>query len=80
MAAEKHLILIVDDDAATTGWLRNLLGRKGYEVMVASTGEEAIHLARSYSPDLIFLDLVLPDIDWLGCLHNITQRSADSNQ
>ncbi len=65
MAAEKHLILIVDDDAATTGWLRNLLGRKGYEVMVASTGEEAIHLARSYSPDLIFLDLVLPDIDGL---------------
>ena len=55
-------ILIVDDNIGVTKLLEALLTQRGYEVAVAQGGEEAIKLYNSASPDLILLDLKMPDL------------------
>ena len=58
-------ILLVEDDPATAFMLTDVLQSNGYEVRVAHTGAEARTLAEQLKPDLIILDLVLPDEDGL---------------
>jgi len=59
------LILVVDDDPATCITLRSILARKGYEVGIAHTGEEAIEIAREKAHNIIFVDMRLPTINGL---------------
>jgi CheY-like chemotaxis protein len=59
--AEK--ILIVDDDIDTLRLVGLMLERQGYQIIAASTGQQALSLARVEKPDLILLDLMMPDID-----------------
>lgn len=58
-------ILIVDDDPATLKWLNAVLTREGYQVHSAETGAQALALFRAQRPQLIILDLTLPDMDGL---------------
>ena len=58
-------VLVVDDDVKTVELVKLYLKRDGYQVLTAYDGVEALHLARESSPDLIVLDLMLPDIDGL---------------
>ena len=64
-AKEGALILVVDDDPGTCITLRNILTRKGYEVGIAHTGEEAIAMAQEAAHDIVFIDLKLPTINGL---------------
>lgn len=57
------LILIVEDDIITQNMLRTAVAGAGYEPVIAASGGEAIHLANERAPDLIILDIMLPDID-----------------
>jgi two-component system alkaline phosphatase synthesis response regulator PhoP len=61
MAGKK--VLVVDDDVKTVELVRLYLNRDGYQVLTAYDGIEALRLARESCPDLIVLDLMLPDID-----------------
>ncbi len=61
----KGKILVVDDEADIRELVRLNLTREGYEVLDSETGEQALSLSRSKSPDLIVLDLMLPGIDGL---------------
>jgi len=63
MAGKK--VLVVDDDVKTVELVRLYLDRDGYQVLTAYDGVEALRLARESYPDLIVLDLMLPDIDGL---------------
>jgi two-component system alkaline phosphatase synthesis response regulator PhoP len=56
-------ILVVDDDPEIVRLLRAYLVQSGYQVMVAYDGEEALHCLRREHPDLVILDLMLPDRD-----------------
>jgi two-component system KDP operon response regulator KdpE len=56
-------ILIVDDERAIRRYLRAVLSTQGYEVVEAATGEEALSAIVAGHPDLIILDLGLPDMD-----------------
>src|SRR5437016_13061086 len=58
-------ILIVDDDSRVTSALRRTLAYEGYQVSTALDGEGALAIARTKSPDLVILDLMLPGIDGL---------------
>ncbi len=55
-------ILVVDDEANIRRFLKHELTNRGYQVLEASGGKEAIDLAREHHPDLITLDVVMPDI------------------
>jgi DNA-binding response OmpR family regulator len=56
-------VLVVEDEFAIAKPLRNALEREGYMVSVADTGGQALKLVHSWKPDVILLDLMLPDID-----------------
>ncbi|MEA3339930.1 MAG: response regulator transcription factor [Chloroflexota bacterium] len=58
-------ILIVDDDTNIVELVKLYLEREGYRVLVAYDGLEALSLARQWQPDLIVLDLLLPEVDGL---------------
>lgn len=56
-------ILVVDDEPQIRKFLRISLGANGYEVLEAETGTAGIEAARAHAPDLLVLDLGLPDMD-----------------
>jgi DNA-binding response OmpR family regulator len=59
-------IMVVEDDVVVGQALANALEFAGYRVRIAATGSEACALQRRIRPDLIILDLMLPDIDGLA--------------
>jgi len=59
------LILIVDDDPGTCSTLKNILIKKGYEVGISNTGEDAIKKVLEKPFDLIFIDMKLPTLNGL---------------
>jgi two-component system CheB/CheR fusion protein len=60
--APRRILFIEDDQAAREGYCAYLAG-SGYEVLPAATGQQALTLADGWTPDVIVLDLGLPDID-----------------
>jgi two-component system alkaline phosphatase synthesis response regulator PhoP len=56
-------ILVVDDDREIVRLLRASLEQTGFQVFVAHNGETALHTLRRERPDLVVLDLMLPDRD-----------------
>jgi DNA-binding response OmpR family regulator len=65
-AVMKPKVLAVDDDPEFTELISYTLGREGCQVLVASNGVQALNLARSELPDVILLDLMLPDLDGIS--------------
>ena len=64
-------VLVVEDEAAMLRFLRNALEAHPFKLVEATTGKEAIAKATSYNPDLVLLDLGLPDMDGLEVLSQI---------
>jgi CheY-like chemotaxis protein len=62
---EKHRkrILVVDDEATIRQLLRQQLEAEGYQVLEAEDGRKAVHQAKTHAPDLIILDLMMPDMN-----------------
>jgi len=72
----KSVILLVEDEKPTVDFLSLLLQDDNYKVIVAYSGEQAISLAASHCPDLVMLDLGLPDIDGLKVLEQLREWST----
>lgn len=60
---KNNKILIVEDSASNMMLFCDLLERVGYEIVCAETGRQGVRLARAHRPDLVLLDIKLPDID-----------------
>ncbi len=61
-------ILVIDDDAAVTDLLSLLLKSQGFDVTATNNSGEGLNLIREKQPDLVVLDLMMPDIDgWEVC-------------
>jgi DNA-binding response OmpR family regulator len=56
-------ILLVDDDVKILGIFRKILEREGYEVIVADSGKLCLEMLETEKPDLIFMDVMMPDMD-----------------
>jgi CheY-like chemotaxis protein len=56
-------ILVVDDEPGSILLFESILKKRGYQVVVASDGDEAIRRARAEKPDLIILDIMMPKVD-----------------
>jgi DNA-binding response OmpR family regulator len=68
-------ILIVDDQPEAAEFTAPILKQKGYEVITAQTGKEALTIYLNQAPDIILLDLGLPDIDGRQVLKEIKSKS-----
>ena len=66
--AEGAQILIVEDNDKNMKLFRDVLIAKGYRTLEATTGEQAVALAAERSPDLVLMDIQLPDIDGVEAL------------
>ncbi|MBA4801313.1 MAG: response regulator [Euryhalocaulis sp.] len=64
-------ILVADDDELLIGLLSHRLSVKGFEVLTANTGVEALEAARAERPDLIVLDAMMPVMDGFAVLQNL---------
>lgn len=71
----KPLVLVIEDEAQIRRFLRATLGAHGYRVLETSKGTEGITLAASHLPDVVLLDLGLPDIDGLDVVRRIREWS-----
>ena len=61
-------ILIVDDDLAMVRLIAQVLTKKGYEVLEAGSGQEALRIFFAHKPDLVLMDVVMPGMDgWQTC-------------
>jgi DNA-binding response OmpR family regulator len=63
MSIGKKRILAVDDEPEVLGLLKKRLESSGYEVLTASNGREALSIALDQKPDLIVLDILMPEMD-----------------
>ena len=62
-------VLIVDDEPISQHIIGSHLARDGYSLLYASSGQEALAMAREHRPDAITLDIMMPQVDGWGVLH-----------
>lgn len=70
------LILLVEDENAISNFISTILTHNNYNVMKAENGRDALSLTSSHCPDLILLDLGLPDMDGIDVLKRIREWSS----
>ena len=66
-------VLVVDDEPEAVELLREFLSAKGYEVITASDGDEALRKVKEERPHLILLDILMPKMDGLEVLRQLRQ-------
>ncbi|WP_019501398.1 PAS domain-containing protein [Pseudanabaena sp. PCC 6802] len=71
---DSPLILLAEDNEANIYTVSSYLEAKGYRMLLARNGREAIALARSNCPDLILMDIQMPEIDGIEAMHQIRQH------
>lgn len=71
----KDKVLIVEDEQSISNFISTILSANGYDTMIAHTGEEALTMISSHCPDLIVLDLGLPDMDGIEVLKSVRKWS-----
>ena len=69
-------VLVVEDSILISSALRILLEANGYDVVVAGTANDAVEAASKSPPDVMLLDLTLPDGDGLSVLDDLKARNA----
>ena len=71
----RRRVLVVDDEPMVTDWLKMVIEQAervpGYEVRAAAIGSRGVEMFRSWRPDVVLLDLVLPDIDGIALLRQL---------
>ena len=72
----REKILVVEDEKSIAHFISTVLANNGYEAMQARSGSEAISMISSHCPDLIILDLGLPDMDGLDILRQLRSWSS----
>lgn len=73
---ERLRLLVVEDNETIRGALAILLEESGYRVMQAGLGEEAFRITTEHLPDLILMDLGLPDVGGLEIIRRLRSREA----
>lgn len=70
-------VLAVDDEASLTDLMKMALRYEGWDVQTAATGQEALAKARDFKPDVIVLDIMLPDLDGMSVLQRLRGDGDD---
>lgn len=73
---KRHLILVVDDEKRMVRFIRLNLEHDGFQVISAYTGLQALDQVRTALPDLVLLDVMLPDLDGFEVLRRIREVSS----
>lgn len=71
MQSGQRKVLVVDDDEASRMFVATIMAEEGWCVLEGQNGMEAIELAEEHRPDLIILDVVMPEMDGLEALRRL---------
>ncbi len=71
MSKESKRLAYIEDESEMIDLVRIILGRRGYTVLGANGGREGLELVRKELPDLVLLDLMMPDMDGWDVYHQI---------
>lgn len=72
----KHSILLIEDEEHIRSFISTTIKSQGYKITTAATGIDGLHLCASLCPDIILLDLGLPDMDGMDVISKLRQWSA----
>lgn len=79
MRSDLKQILVIDDSAINRNYLNTFLTANGFGVLLASNGEEGLRMIAKHHPDLVILDVIMPNLDgWETCLRMRTAIVNDS--
>ncbi|HAH20190.1 MAG: hypothetical protein A2Y00_10380 [Omnitrophica WOR_2 bacterium GWF2_43_52] len=70
-------LLTVDDELDVCEFIRDFFASRGYSVLVALTGKEALAAVKKERPKIVFLDIIIPDINGLEVLRQIKEFDSD---
>ena len=76
MNTNRYKLLLVEDDATVRSFVKTILEANGYQILTAQSCSQGIMMCASHIPDLVILDLGLPDRDGLDFIREIRQTSA----
>lgn len=76
MSESKPLILLIEDDEQTRRFLKSSLSHKGWRIIEADNGKTGLAMIKSDHPDLVILDLGLPDMDGISVTKRLRQVST----
>jgi len=76
MSSKKALVLVVDDDVRMLRMMKRMLELEGFQVLVASSGETSLKMFEKETPDLVLLDIMMPDMDG----YTVCQRIREFSQ
>jgi twitching motility two-component system response regulator PilH len=72
-------VLVVDDTAAHLQQMKEIVSEAGYQVITATSGKEAVEKAKAEKPSMVFLDIVMDDLDGYGACREITRDEETAN-
>ena len=72
----RNKVLVIEDDSSVSFYIKSVLEGQGYDVIIAENGRDSETFASSHCPDVILLDLGLPDMDGVSVLKQIRSWSA----
>jgi DNA-binding NtrC family response regulator len=75
----KRTVLVVDDEYSVCGELRKFLEAKGYSVVEAYSGDEALEAYKQESPDVVLLDMIMPGMSGLAALQELRALDPDAS-
>ena len=72
-------VMIVDDSPTEVHVLQTMLTKNGHEVVVATSGEEGVEMAKKETPDLILMDVVMPGMNGFQATRQISKNTETSS-
>ena len=76
-ASDRRTLLVVEDDGWTRRLLSELFADEGYRVLQTDSGTDGLQLARQQTPDVMLLDLVLPDMSGVEVLRDLSTEGIE---
>lgn len=76
MSEQRKVILVVDDEETVLFMTRTHLKAAGYDVLTANSGKDALRLLETAEPDMILLDIMMPDMNGFALCREIRERPA----
>ena len=70
----REKVLVIEDEKTIAQFIAAILSGSGYEALQARTGSEALSMISSHCPDLVILDLGLPDMDGMDILRQLRSK------
>ena len=79
LTSPSHTVLVVDDNQVNLNLLTTILQGAGYTVITGNNAVEALNLIRTESPDIILLDVMMPDMDGFSLCRKLKQDEIFSD-